>query len=342
MVATLVITVGVHAAGAAYALGAVLYLWPVILGFLFFSRAHAIALTVLIAVEYGLVVAFGAGFAGPAGWWLYLVVTSVVTATILDWLVGRTRALAEAERTSRLALEELHTELAALNHTLEERVEAQVNELASLGELRRFLSPQVADTLLDGGHDELLEPNRRDIAVFFCDLRGFTAFTSEVEPEEVLAVLAEYYDCVGELLRRFDATIGPLSGDGVMAYFNDPVPCPEPALRAVELAVAVQSAVAQLAVNWTARGHDLSCGIGLASGYATLGLIGFEGKRDYGPMGSVVNRASRLCDEAQAGQILVDAAVQRQVGERVQITPLDHMELKGFPRPVPVFCVAGV
>ena len=206
-----------------------------------------------------------------------------------------------------------------------------------MGELRRFLSPQVADTLLEGGHEDLLEPHRRDIAVLFCDLRGFTSFTSEVEPEEVLAVLAEYYDRVGALLRHFDATIGPLAGDGVMAYFNDPVPCDDPAGRAVELAIAVQSAVRELSGAWATRGHELSCGVGVASGYATLGLIGFEGKRDYGPVGSVVNRGSRLCDKAAGGQILVDAAIQRQLDERYRTEIIEHLELKGFPRPMPVY-----
>ena len=337
VVASGLISVGVATAGSKYPLGAVLYLWSVMIAFLFFGRVNAILFTALVAVEYAMVVSLGDGFGAPLGWWLYLMVTAVVTGAVVDWMVRRTQSLAEGERSVRLALEEAHVELATLNRTLEERVDRQVGELASLGELRRFLSPQVAETLLDQGHVELLEPHRREIAVFFCDLRGFTAFTSEVEPEEVLSVLAEYYDCVGALLREFDATIGPLSGDGVMAYFNDPVSCDDPSRRAVDLAVAVQGAVATLVEGWAQRGHDLGCGVGIASGYATLGLIGFEGKRDYGPMGSVVNRASRLCDEAIAGQILVDAAIQRQLGETVPVDLVEHMTLKGFPRPVPVY-----
>jgi class 3 adenylate cyclase len=194
--------------------------------------------------------------------------------------------------------------------------------------------------VIEGGHEDLLEPHRREIAVLFCDLRGFTAFTSEVEPEEVLTVLAQYYDEIGGLLRDFDATIGPLAGDGGMAYFNDPVQCTDPAAKAVDLGLAMQSAVVTLAAEWRRRGHELSCGVGIASGYATLGLIGFEGKRDYGPVGSVVNRASRLCDNAEAGQILIDASIHRQLGERCRTELLAEMELKGFPRPVPVYLVA--
>lgn len=348
LAATAVISVGVAAAGSNYPLGAVLYLWVVVVAFLFFSRRRAVTITGVVAAEYGLVVALFDGYEAPLGWWLYLVVTTVVTGVVLDWLVRRTRALAQAEHEARVAVERAHHELEtllrereALNRTLEERVARQVGELAALGDLRRFLSPQVADAVLQRGDEDLLEPHRRDIAVFFCDLRGFTAFTSEVEPEEVLTVLAEYYDCVGALLRRFDATIGPLSGDGVMAYFNDPVPCAEPALRAVELALEVQAAIGQLREQWRARGHDLACGIGVASGFATLGLIGFDGKRDYGPMGSVVNRASRLCDEARAGQVLVDGAIRRQIGESIRAVPLEDMTLKGFHRPVPVFVVEG-
>ena len=344
--ATGLISVGVPAAGASYPLGAVLYLWAVLFGFLFFPRRVAIAITCLVAVEYAVVVAVVDGFAAPVGWWLFLIGTAVVTGVIVDWLVSRARALGETERQARIDLEAAHArlertsaELSALNRTLEDRVSAQVRELAALGELRRFLSPQVADTVLQEGGSDLLQPHRRDIAVFFCDLRGFTAFTTEVEPEEVLAVLAEYYDCVGSLLHRFRATVGPLSGDGIMAYFNDPVPCSNPSNDAVELALAVQKKVGELSRGWTQRGHDLACGVGVAAGYATLGLIGFEGKRDYGPMGSVVNRASRLCDEAGPGQILVDAAVRRQMNDHIGIEQLPDLHLKGFHRPVPVYAI---
>jgi class 3 adenylate cyclase len=299
-----------------------------------------------VAAEYGWVVATGNNFPAPFGWWLYLVGTAVVTGVGIDWLVSRTRRLARAEREARLELERAHQklevtnrELAGLTETLERRVGQQVEELQTLGQLRRFLSPQVADTLLERGHEELLEPHRREIAVLFCDLRGFTAFTSEVEPEDVLAVLSDYYDCVGGLLRRFDATIGPLSGDGIMAYFGDPIPCDDPARRAVELAIAARHEVQVLVAEWRGRGLELGCGFGIAAGYATLGLIGFEGKRDYGPVGSVVNRASRLCDEAGAGQILVDATIRRQLGEGLSVEEMPPMELKGFPRPVPGYLV---
>ena len=232
-------------------------------------------------------------------------------------------------------------ELAELNRTLESRVEAQVNELDRLGRLRRFLSPQLAELIVSGDDTTLLDSHRREITVVFCDLRGFTAFSEEAEPEEVMAVLGRFHAELGQLIFQFGGTLERFAGDGLMIFFNDPFPCPEPPLQALRMALAMQERVAELATGWRKRGHELALGIGIAVGYATLGRIGFEGRFDYGAVGSVVNLAARLCGEALGGQILLSASAFAAVEGSVSADPQPPMTLKGFPRPIPVYLVAS-
>ena len=228
-------------------------------------------------------------------------------------------------------------ELAAWNRTLEARVRAQVEELQRLGRLRRFLSPQVADLIVSSGDEGMLEGHRREITVVFCDLRGFTAFAETAEPEDVMGVLAEFHGELGQLVFRFEGTLEWFAGDGIMTIFNDPFPCPDPTLRAVRMALAMQGRFRELAVNWRKRGYDLDLGIGIAAGYATLGKIGFEARWEYSAVGSVVNMASRLCDEAQGGQILLGPRAYAAVEGSVLVEPIGSLTLKGFQRPVPAF-----
>ena len=193
-------------------------------------------------------------------------------------------------------------ELASLNADLAARVQAQVAEIENLGRLRRFLSPQLADVVASEGNEHLLESHRREIAVLFADLRGWTAFSETTEPEEVMGVIRAFHSAMGELLREYEATVGWFAGDGVMAWFNDPFPTPDPAARAAAMAVEMRAAMAELTATWRGRGHELAFAVGIAVGYATLGTIGFEGRYDYGAVGSVMNLASRLCDEAGPDQ----------------------------------------
>jgi adenylate cyclase len=232
-------------------------------------------------------------------------------------------------------------ELAELNHTLESRVSAQVDELEHLGRLRRFLSPQLADLVVSGGDEALLSSHRREITVVFCDLRGFTAFSETAEPEEVMAVLGEFHTELGQLIFEFGGTLERFAGDALMMFFNDPFPCPDPPLQAVRMALAMQERVAGLQEGWRKRGHDLALGIGIAVGYATLGRIGFEGRFDYGAVGSVVNLAARLCGEARGGQILLADRAFAAVEGTVAAEPLGPLTLKGFHRPVQAYLVAN-
>ena len=230
-------------------------------------------------------------------------------------------------------------ELLELNRTLEKRVQSQVDELERVGQLRRFLSPQLADAIVSSGDDSVLRSHRRLVAVLFCDLRGYTGLADSVEPEEVLFVLGEYHAVIGSLVGRFEATVGSLAGDGVELFFNDPIEIPDPARRAVHVACALREEVAGLIVRWKKRGYDLGLGVGIAHGYATCGEIGFEGRSDYAAIGSVTNLAARLCAEASGGQILIDQRLYAEVEDIVEIEPMGEYTLKGFTRPVPAFNV---
>lgn len=237
-------------------------------------------------------------------------------------------------------------ELADWNHTLEQRVAEGVRQIEQMERLKRFLSPQIADLIVSGtlgsGADDPLKSHRREITVVFLDLRGFTAFTETADPEEVMAVLHEYHKEMGRLIMAHNGTIQHFSGDGIMICFNDPVVIENPAKEAVSMAIRMQTDFALLAQAWRKRGYDLHMGIGIAQGYATLGTIGFEGRRDYGAIGSVCNLASRLCNDAKAGQILVSQKVFGFVDGLVRTEPIGELSLKGFHKPVPTFNVTGL
>jgi len=231
-------------------------------------------------------------------------------------------------------------ELASWNAELEARVQTQLEELQRVNRLRRFLSPQVADLVINSGDESFLRSHRREIVVVFCDLRGFTAFAESSEPEEVMTVLAEYHAALGELIFRYSGTLERFTGDGLMVFFNDPIPLAEPARRAVEMALAMRDRVATLAEGWRRLGHDLGFGVGIAQGFATLGRIGFEGRFDYAAIGSVTNLAARLCAEAGAGQVLVAQRVFSAVEGHAEGESVGVLELRGFSRSIRAFNVS--
>lgn len=251
----------------------------------------------------------------------------------------RIKALHDTAQEQGARLEAQAGELAEWGCTLERRVAEQLAELERVNRFRRFLSPQLADVIVSSGGEKLLESHRREITVVFCDLRGFTAFAETAEPEEVMAVLRAYHAAMGELIFRHEGTLERFAGDGLMVFFNDPVPCPDPATRAVQMAVGMRQRVGELEVEWRKRGFRLEFGVGIALGYATLGKIGFEGRFDYGAIGTVTNLAARLCDAARGGQILVSQRVYAAVEGRVEAEPVGELALKGFLKPTAAFNV---
>jgi adenylate cyclase len=233
-------------------------------------------------------------------------------------------------------------ELTQWARELEDRVTAQVAELERLGRLRRFLSPQLADLIVESGDESVLDSHRREIVVVFCDLRRFTTFAESSEPEEVMAVLAEYHRVLGGLVHAYEGTLERFTGDGIMVFFNDPVPCENPAERAVRMAIAMRDEVRELARAWTRRGFDLGLGIGIAQGYATLGRIGFEGRSDYAAIGSVTNLAARLCADAAPWQVLVSERVLAATEQFTVPELVGDLQLKGFSRSVRVFDIKAL
>jgi adenylate cyclase len=233
-------------------------------------------------------------------------------------------------------------DLAAWNRTLEERVQQQLAEIERVSRLKRFLSPQIAELILSSGDDRVLESHRSAITVLFCDLRGFTAFSETTEPEEVMSVLREYHAALGRLIHKHAGTVERFAGDGIMVLFNDPLPCHEPSLRAAQMAIEMRHDVGTLVSKWRKHGYELGFGIGIAHGYATLGRIGFEGRFDYGAIGSVVNLAARLCADAKDGQILIDPKVQAAIEDSTSTEPAGELMLKGFHRPVRAFNVCAL
>ena len=231
-------------------------------------------------------------------------------------------------------VQEQAAQLAEWNRTLERRVAEQLAELERIGRLKCFLSPQVAELVISSGAEHLLDSHRRDVAVVFCDLRGFTAFSEVAEPEEVMRVVGEYHVALGALIHRFEGTLERFAGDGLLVLFNDPMPCPDSALRAVRMAVAMRDRIEELAGRWRTQGHDLGFGIGIAQGLATLGRIGFEGRFDYGAIGTVVNLAARLCAAAKPGQILISERIFGAVGHQIEAEALGDLQVKGLSRPV--------
>ncbi len=252
----------------------------------------------------------------------------------------------EAANTALLAtqreLEAAHAELARWNKTLEERVAAQLGELGRMSRLKRFLAPSLAELIVSSGDESILESHRRDIAALFCDMRGFTAFAESAEPEEVLELLRDYHATLVPLIQSFEGTLDRFAGDGLMVFFNDPLPCPNPAERAVRLAVAMRDAVAALAAAWRRRGHQIGFGVGIAQGFATLGQIGFEGRFDYSAIGTVVNTAARLSDAAADGQILVTSRVAGAVGDLAELSDIGALAIKGLSRSLPASNVVAL
>src|SRR3954447_23509072 len=233
-------------------------------------------------------------------------------------------------------------ELAAWNHQLEDRVAEQVSQLERMGRLKRFLSPQLAELIVESGDESFLESHRREIVVVFCDLRGFTPFAEASDPEEVMGVLREFHAALGDLIFRFEGTLERFTGDGLMVFFNDPVRCEDGPARAIRMGVAMRTRVRGLAEGWARQGHDLALGIGIAQGFATLGRIGFEGRHDYAAVGSVTNLASRLCGVAEPWQILVTERVFSTAGPLAVGEDAGTRELRGFSRSVHVFDVKGI
>ena len=212
---------------------------------------------------------------------------------------------------------------------------------ANMGRLRRFLPPQVADLIVASGSEKQLESHRREITALFCDLRGFTGFTESADAEDVMALLRDYHAAIGEIIIKYNGTLERYAGDGVMVIFNDPVPVENPALQAVLMALEVREAIGALTETWRRWGHDIGFGIGIAHGFATLGTIGFEGRFDYAAIGTVSNVASRLCDEAKPGQILISPRVLTKVENAVKVEPVGEFELKGIRRPLAAYNVVA-
>jgi class 3 adenylate cyclase len=243
---------------------------------------------------------------------------------------------------SLLRIKVLHDELADWNRTLEQRVEQQLAQLDRLERLKRFFSPQLAELIVSGETEDPLKSHRREITVVFLDLRGFTAFAETAEPEEVMGVLREYHAAMGRLILKHEGTLERFTGDGMMIFFNDPVPVPDAAERAVRMAAGMREQVDELLAKWRRSGYELDFGVGIAQGYATIGAIGFEGRMDYGAIGTVTNMAARLCGEAKPRQILIHQRVLGAVAALVEVEELGTLTLKGFSRPVPAFNVLAL
>jgi class 3 adenylate cyclase len=246
----------------------------------------------------------------------------------------RIKALHDTVQEQAAHLQAQTVELSEWNRTLEQRVAEQVGEIERVSRLKRFLAPQVAESVVSTGDEQLLKSHRRDVAIVFCDLRGFTALAETAEPEEVMEVLREYHAALGEIIHRFEGTLERFLGDGLMVLFNDPIPCPDPAVRAVKMAVAMRDCVTGLTERWRKHGRDLGFGVGIAQGYATLGKIGFEGRFDYAAIGTVANLASRLCSEAKSGQILISQRVLTAVEDIVEAQHLGEVSLKGLTQAI--------
>ncbi len=239
-------------------------------------------------------------------------------------------------------LREKTEDVVELNQQLERRVTDQVGEIERMSRLRRFLPPQVADLIVASGSEKQLESHRREITALFCDLRGFTGFTESADAEDVMALLRDYHAAVGRLVVQYSGTPERYAGDGVMIIFNDPVPVENPALQAVLMALEMRDAIGALTDKWLRLGHDIGFGIGIAHGFATLGTIGFEGRFDYAAIGTVSNVASRLCDEAKPGQILISPRVLMAVEDRIEVQPAGEFALKGIRRPLAAYNVVGL
>jgi class 3 adenylate cyclase/CheY-like chemotaxis protein len=256
-------------------------------------------------------------------------------------LLARVRSLLRIKEFHDM-VEKQAEELSDLNKNLERKVKEQVTQLERLGRLKRFFSPQLAELIVAGGTEDPLKTHRQEVTVVFLDLRGFTAFAETAEPEEVMRVLREYHAEMGNLVLEHEGTLECFTGDGMMVLFNDPVPIPNPVERALHMTLAMRERVDRLAVKWRKLGYDLGFGVGVAQGYATIGAIGFEGRWDYGSVGTVCNLASRLCGEAKPSQILISQRLLGAAEDFVEVEPVGELTLKGFHRPVTAYNVIGL
>ena len=243
---------------------------------------------------------------------------------------------------SLLRIKSLYDQLEDWNRNLEARVQDQVQQLERLGRLKRFFSPQLAELILSGGAEDPLKSHRREVVVVFLDLRGFTAFAETTEPEEIMGVLREYHAEMGQVILAHEGTLERFAGDGMMVFFNDPVQVDDPAARAARMAVSMRERLAELTSKWKKRGFDLSFGAGIAQGYATIGAVGFEGRWDYGAIGTVTNVAARLCGEAKPGQILITQRVRASVEELADVESVGELTLRGLLKPVTAFNLVGL
>ena len=296
-----------YAIGPRTILPFLLYVEVTIFSFYLMPTLVAYAVIAMIGIELGVVLIIQPGYPSPVAQWAFLLGTVIAVGATFGGLLAR--ALVEVGRFNRL---------------------------------RRFLPDQVATALLDSGSEEMLGPHRREIAVLFCDLRGFTRFASNAAPEDVVDLLGEYYRTVAQPLQDAQATVGALAGDGLMAYFNDPVPCDDPAGTAVRTALVMRTDLEQLIGEWQQKGFHLGVGIGIAYGYATLGTIGLESRGDYTALGPVVNLASRLCDEAQHGEILIDQRAYAATRRFIDCRTSRLVELKGYSDSVTAHVVSGL
>lgn len=254
----------------------------------------------------------------------------------------RIKDLHDQVKQQAVLLEEQSAQLKEWNRKLELRVEEQIGELERASRLKRFLSPQLAELIVSTKNDKLLQSHRREITVVFCDLRGFTAFSETGEPEEVIGVLREYHTAMGDLIFHFDGTLERFTGDGLMVFFNDPVPCENPAKNAIWMANEMRTTVAELNKGWKKCGYELGFGVGIDKGYATLGKIGFEGRFDYAAIGTVTNLASRLCEKAENEQILISQRVYAVVEDFAEVQKIGELSLKGLHRSITTYNVLKV
>jgi class 3 adenylate cyclase len=288
---------------------------------------------------------------GEGGTWVLLIeVTSArntqqrMQQKAYDMTLAQEREAALNRRLEQAnaALQAAQAELERWNSTLEQRVAAQLGEIERVSRLKRFLAPSLAELIVSSGDESILQSHRRDIAALFCDMRGFTAFAETAEPEELLELLHNYHATLVPLIQSFEGTLDRFAGDGLMVFFNDPLPCPDPAERAVRLAVGMREAMARLAEEWQRRGHAIGFGVGIAQGFATLGQIGFKDRFDYSAIGTVVNTAARLSDAAADGQILVTSRVAGAVRVFTELADIGPLKVKGLSRPIQVLNVVAL
>ena len=303
--APLIVSVAQYMVGPRVLVTVLLYVEVPIFAVYLLPRIMAVVLITLAAIEFGMVLILQRGYSLAVVQWAFLAGTVLIIGMVFGGLLRRS-----------------------------------LDEATRMSSLKRFLAPQVAEAVLSSGSESILEPHRREVAVLFCDLRGFTNFSASTEPEEVVNVLMDYYETVGTILHEAEATVGTFAGDGIMAYFNDPVPCADPALTAVRVAMDLRAPLEHLVTEWSRKGFDLGYGIGVAFGHATLGTVGFEGRSDYTALGPVVNLAARLCGEAASGEILIDQRAHAAIGEPVADSEERIVHLKGYHRPVTAFCIS--